>query len=46
LNDFAQKYSLDVEKLKELNYISDGSNIIEKGDEIFLPISYDKAKLL
>lgn len=43
LEGFSKKYNLDIEKLKELNYITDSSQSLESGDELFLPISQETA---
>lgn len=40
---FAWKYGISIDDLKELNYISDGNQKINKGDEIFLPITREEA---
>ncbi len=44
LKDFSQKYKLDIEKLKQLNYIEKENKQLAKWDELFLPISLEEAK--
>lgn len=43
LIDFTSKYWIDIDKIKELNYYSDNNVVLEKWDEIFLPIDNEKA---
>lgn len=43
LISFAWKYGISVDDLKELNYISDANQKINKWDEIFLPIVREEA---
>ncbi len=43
LKQFAKKYWLDLEKLKKANYFINDDLILEKGDEIFIPISEKEA---
>lgn len=43
LNEFADKYKIDIEKTKELNYISDNNAYLEQWDEVFLPIDIQYA---
>jgi len=43
LKQFASKYNLDLEKLKQLNYFIEDDVVLQKGDEIFIPISEKKA---
>lgn len=40
---FAWKYGINIDDLKELNYISDENQQIQKWDEIFLPIVREEA---
>ena len=40
---FANKYSLNIEDLMTLNYIQDESEILQEGQEVFLPITLEKA---
>jgi len=41
--DFAQKYKLDLKQLLSLNYVSDEDQILQKWDEIFLPLTQKEA---
>ncbi len=41
--DFAQKYKLDLKQLLSLNYVSDENQSLQKGDEIFLPLTQKEA---
>lgn len=41
---FANQYNLNVEDLKNLNYIQSDDQIFKKWDDLFLPISEDEAK--
>lgn len=43
LSDFVEKYSLDENSLKSINYISDSSYNLKKWTELFVPISNDLA---
>lgn len=43
IKDFAKKYWLNLEELKKENYFSDDDLVLEKGDEIFIPISEKEA---
>lgn len=40
---FANKYSLDIEDLMTLNYIQDESEILQEWQEVFLPVTLEKA---
>ncbi len=40
---FANRYSLDVEDLMTLNYIQDETEILQDGQELFIPIDLDTA---
>ncbi len=44
LKDFAAKYKLSLDDLMELNYISDPNYVVEKEEEIFIPITEDQAR--
>mgnify|MGYP000438567532 CR=1 FL=1 len=43
---FANQYNLNVEDLKNLNYIQSDDQVFKKGDDLFIPISEDEAKKL
>jgi len=44
LKEFAEKYKLSLDDLLALNYISDPNYVIEKQEEIFVPITENEAK--
>lgn len=44
IQKLADEYELDIEKLKELNYITDNNYELNKGDELFIAISTEQAK--
>ena len=41
--EFAQQYKLDLKQLLSLNYVSDENQPLQKGDEIFLPLTQEEA---
>ncbi len=43
---FANKYNLDLEDLLTLNYVIQEDTPLQEGDEIFLPITIEKAYAL
>ncbi len=43
LKQFAKTYNLDLEKLKQINYFIEDDVVLQKGDEIFVPISEKQA---
>jgi LysM repeat protein len=40
---FANRYGLNVEDLMSLNYIQDETEMLQDGQEIFVPITLEKA---
>ena len=43
LKEFAKKYKLDLEKLKQINYFIEDDILLQKWDEIFIPITEKEA---
>jgi LysM repeat protein len=46
IRDFAAKYRLDLQDIKELNSIQNDNDILQSGDEIFVPLTMDEWKKL
>jgi surface antigen len=46
IRDFALKYRLDLQDLKELNSLQNDNDVIESGDDVFVPLTMDEGKKL
>jgi surface antigen len=46
IRDFALKYKLDLQDLKELNALQNDHDILQVNDEVFVPLTLDEWKLL
>jgi CHAP domain/LysM domain len=46
IRDFAFKYRLDLQDLKELNSLQNDNDMIDSGDDVFVPLTMDEGKKL
>lgn len=46
IHDFAVKYKLDLQDLKELNSLQNDNDVLQKDDEVFVPLTMDEWKKL